>query len=108
METKSQEEKLLEILTKPELKATEGVEESETAVEAIDDAFPELDEGVRKVLAKAMTAKMPTPEEIMQSQRIATHNAEVQAKRDARRARRAVRGKITGRSKKNRKKLNHG
>lgn len=107
MENKSQEEILSEILTKPEIRAAEKVDNpNEEAAKAVDEAFPGLAAETRKILAKAMTAKMPTPEQLIKAQQNAVHNAEIQRKRDARLAARRARQKINGK-KRNRRK-NHG
>jgi ABC-type uncharacterized transport system ATPase subunit len=94
-----QEQKLLEILSLPEVEEAAG----ETAAEeAVESAFPDMDEKARSIMARVMKAQMPTPEEIEQAEKIAQHNAKVQEKRDAKQRAKELR-RLSGGNRKRRK-----
>jgi hypothetical protein len=88
-----EEAALLRILKEPEivLDTPEDEEMGEEIADRVATAFPEMGEKQRKVMEKVITAKMPTPEEIEQAERIAQHNAEVRRRREERLARRKAR-----------------
>jgi len=74
--------KLLEILAQEDLEEEEEAP-AMFAEDAIDTAFPGMDDKVKEMMAKIMKQEMQTPEEIAESAKRNEHNALVQAKRDA-------------------------
>lgn len=102
MSPTEEEQKLLDILNQPEIESAGS--EKVSVEEAIDEAFPGLDEKRRAALATIMEADMPTPEEIEKAERIAQHNREVAQKRAIKQERKKQRRQVVGsRSRKHRK-----
>ena len=99
MSVTEDEQKLLDILSQPEITPAAGEEDSEkrelNSEEAVRTAFPELGPGAQRIMAKVLEAEMPTPEELERAERIAQHNAEISRKRRERLSQRKLR-KIAG------------
>jgi len=85
------ERKLLEILGSEDVEGSAGLDE---ALQAVENAFPDLDEGAQKAMARVMLCDMPTPEEIERAERTEQHNAVVRANRAERLAQRARRREL--------------
>lgn len=100
MENQDLEQKLLDILGSSEVSAASDLAEAENAVQ---NAFPHLDEKARKAMARVMTCEMPSPEEIARAEQLAKVNAAVRARREVDLKRRAERRMLKGKSRKNRK-----
>lgn len=92
MDQTDKEQKLLEILEQPEISEPAGGEKCLLDAEAeVKKAYPELSSKSQKIVAKILTAEMPTPEELEQAERISQHNAEISSKRQERLAQRKLR-----------------
>ena len=100
MEDITKEQKLLEILNSGEIPDAVDLAAAE---EAVENAFPDMDEESRKTMARVMVSNMPTPEEIEQAEKIAQHNAEVKARRKDKLRERALRRALSGHKNKKRR-----
>lgn len=90
MDEKERARKLLELLASDELPTPADAET------AVNSAFPEMPEKKKRLMARALTAGLPSPAEIEQRERLAQHNAEARRKREEKlAARRAKRAKLT-------------
>ncbi|MCI0562786.1 MAG: hypothetical protein MN733_30255 [Nitrososphaera sp.] len=90
MDDEAKRAKLLELLGSAELPDSATIPDT-----VIAESFPNMDNEQRKMITKILKAKLPTPQEIEQAERLAQHNAEArkirQEKLAKRKERRALR-----------------
>ena len=86
METKDQEEALLNILDQPEIET-----HASKLQQAIAAQFPDLPQENAAALLKAILENSPSPEQIERDAKIAKHNEAVQLERDLKQARKQLR-----------------